>query len=104
MKRKAAGWRLVRDCSDMAITQCCEASRDTRADVGRSCSFISSRRMCRKFLGDGSYNSVAEIDPFFAHPFYEQLAVAEEMVRVHDCFVLLELGGQADDAVLPGMA
>jgi hypothetical protein len=58
----------------------------------------------QKFLGDGSYNSVAEIDPFFAHPFYEQLAVAEEMVRVHDCFVLLELGGQADDAVLPGMA
>jgi hypothetical protein len=58
----------------------------------------------QKFLNDGSYNSVAEIDPFFAHPFYEQLAVAEDMVRVHDCFVLLELGGQADDAVLPGMA
>jgi hypothetical protein len=58
----------------------------------------------QKFLGDGSYNSVAEIDPFFAHLFYELIAVAEDIVQVHDCFVLLELGGEADDAVLPGMA
>jgi hypothetical protein len=58
----------------------------------------------QKFLGDGSYKSVAEIDPFFAHPFYELIAVAEDMVRAHDCLVLLELGREADDAVLPGMA
>jgi len=53
------------------------------------------------FLNDDSNNSVGEIDPFSAQVFYLLIPVAEDWVRAHEFFVLLEFGREVGDAALP---